>query len=130
PLHPELARTLRDTCIKYRIPYFFKLWGHWLPVENTKDPAWQHGGPPKDWPWNQRDPRIEMDPTEPWRYFALGKTQTGNTLDNRQHLHIPNRNCALITQDDWRASQSVTSAQSAVKKSPSCSPCLRGEKGN
>ncbi|MCC6798282.1 MAG: DUF5131 family protein [Candidatus Hydrogenedentes bacterium] len=101
PLHPELPRTIRDTCIKHRIPYFFKQWGHWLPVENTKTPAWQHGGPPRDWPWNEIDPRIEKDPTEPWRYFALGKTQTGNTLDQRQHLYIPNRDCKNITQQEW-----------------------------
>lgn len=101
PLHPELPRTIRDACIRHRIPFMFKGWGHWMPVENTHNPAWQHGGPPKDWPWNQRDPRIENDPTEPWRYFALGKNKTGNTLDNRQHLHIPNRNCQNITQEQW-----------------------------
>lgn len=29
PMHPEWARTLRDRCVNYKIPFFFKQWGEW-----------------------------------------------------------------------------------------------------
>jgi protein gp37 len=32
PMHPDWARVLRDPCISYRVPFFFKQWGEWLPA--------------------------------------------------------------------------------------------------
>ncbi len=31
PMHPEWARYLRDQCVRWGIPFFFKQWGEWSP---------------------------------------------------------------------------------------------------
>ena len=33
PMHPDWARSLRDQCRATDIPFFFKQWGEWAPVE-------------------------------------------------------------------------------------------------
>ena len=37
PLHPDWARRLRDQCKTNGIPFFFKQWGEWAPVDHL---AW------------------------------------------------------------------------------------------
>ncbi len=37
PMHPEWARNLRDQCQAAGVPYFFKQWGEWHPMEDYKD---------------------------------------------------------------------------------------------
>lgn len=31
PMHPDWARSLRDQCTRWGVPYFFKQWGSWSP---------------------------------------------------------------------------------------------------
>ena len=33
PMHPDWARSLRDQCAAAGVPFMFKQWGEWLPVE-------------------------------------------------------------------------------------------------
>lgn len=33
PIHPEWARALRNQCAESSVPYFFKQWGEWLPID-------------------------------------------------------------------------------------------------
>jgi len=33
PMHPEWARSLRDQCQAAEVPFFFKQWGEWAPLE-------------------------------------------------------------------------------------------------
>ena len=33
PMHPDWARSLRDQCAAAGVPFLFKQWGEWLPVE-------------------------------------------------------------------------------------------------
>jgi len=103
PLHPELPRTIRDVTTKYRMPFMFKQWGAWIPIENTTSPTGLHGELPEGiCEPSQKFPNKNTQPdTDPYRYVCIGKNQAGNILDRRQHLHIPNRECALITQDQW-----------------------------
>lgn len=35
PMHSVWARALRDQCEMYGVPYFFKQWGEWLPVDQA-----------------------------------------------------------------------------------------------
>jgi len=35
PMHPDWARSLRDQCQEAGVPYFFKQWGEFHPVENA-----------------------------------------------------------------------------------------------
>jgi protein gp37 len=31
PMHPNLARSIRDQCVAEKVPFFFKQWGEWGP---------------------------------------------------------------------------------------------------
>lgn len=33
PMHPDWARSLRDQCQAAGVPFFFKQWGEWLPID-------------------------------------------------------------------------------------------------
>jgi protein gp37 len=33
PMHPDWARSLRDQCAAASVPFFFKQWGEWLPLQ-------------------------------------------------------------------------------------------------
>jgi len=43
PMHPDWVRSLRDQCQYSGVPFFFKLWGTWKPVEQV-----EHGLLPDD----------------------------------------------------------------------------------
>ncbi|MEZ4515288.1 MAG: DUF5131 family protein [Chloroflexota bacterium] len=30
-MHPDWVRSIRDQCIEFDIPFFFKQWGCWIP---------------------------------------------------------------------------------------------------
>jgi len=34
PMHPDWVRSIRDQCNEANVPFFFKQWGEWLPLEN------------------------------------------------------------------------------------------------
>ncbi len=34
PMHPDWARGLRNQCVAENVPFFFKQWGEWVPLEN------------------------------------------------------------------------------------------------
>ena len=36
-MHPDWARSIRDQCAAYRVPFFFKQWGAWLIAEEKAD---------------------------------------------------------------------------------------------
>ena len=40
PLHPDWVRGLRDQCQKSGVPFLFKSWGGWQPVETSKPNTW------------------------------------------------------------------------------------------
>ncbi len=33
PMHPDWARSVRNQCVSAGVPFFFKQWGEWLPVD-------------------------------------------------------------------------------------------------
>lgn len=37
PAHPNWFRSLRDQCAAAGVPFFFKQWGEWLPVDHLKE---------------------------------------------------------------------------------------------
>lgn len=88
PMHPDWARKLRDQCAEASVPYFFKQWGehiHEVPVSVERDP----------------DIYISTDgiattdekicaQSGPWAgMWRLGKSKTGDFLDNVQHHEFP-----------------------------------------
>jgi protein gp37 len=88
PMHPGWVRQLRDQCAAAGVPFFFKQWGEWAPLE-----AWE--------PWD-RTPQVAIhldgqqvdDMADDWpadahRLKRIGKKRAGNLLDGRQHLEWP-----------------------------------------
>jgi protein gp37 len=57
PMHPQWARNVRDQCVAAAVPFFFKQWGQWLPM---------------DQPWEQDSPKALERPDERWLNFAGG----------------------------------------------------------
>lgn len=37
PMHPDRVRSVRDQCKAAAVPFFFKQWGEWLPMDHTDD---------------------------------------------------------------------------------------------
>lgn len=37
PMHPDWARSVRDQCKAAGVPFFFKQWGEWMPIESDED---------------------------------------------------------------------------------------------
>ncbi len=35
PMHPDWARSLRDQCVAAGVPFLFKQWGEWIPIDHT-----------------------------------------------------------------------------------------------
>lgn len=42
PMHPDLARSLRDQCVAAGVPFFFKQWGEWMPFCHAPDNDWMY----------------------------------------------------------------------------------------
>ncbi len=72
PMHPDWARQIRDDCKQSGVPFFFKQWGQWLPVDQ-KD---VHEGS-----------YIPNEPGMDWR--KLGKKEAGADLDGFYYREMP-----------------------------------------
>lgn len=86
PMHPDWVRSLRDQCAYDRVPFLFKQWGEWAPID-----SWE--------PWD-RKPQIALRadgsrmPDEEWhsdgqRLKRIGKAAAGRLLDGREHSEFP-----------------------------------------
>ena len=89
PTHPRWVRALRDQCASSKVPFMFKQWGRWAPVE---------------WYYSDeytgvvalRDPRGGIaggscgstDGEGTW-WLPVGKDHAGRELDGREHLQRP-----------------------------------------
>lgn len=76
PMHPDWARALRDQCQGLRVPFLFKQWGEWLPLE-----ARQH----LDLPSQQREWRSLGDCVT----VRVGKRAAGRELDGHTWDQYP-----------------------------------------
>jgi protein gp37 len=76
PTPEEWFRSLRDQCAAANVPFHFKQWGEWAPLNDHDDPA---QGAPKDAPGRE----IVVDD---YRYRRVGKRLSGRYLDGLEHL--------------------------------------------
>ncbi len=81
PMHPDWVRRLRDQCAAAGVPFFFKQWGEWLPVNQA-----QH----------LRDESVRLDKGYKGHRFddetlmlRIGKDHTGRLLDGVLHDAFP-----------------------------------------
>lgn len=96
PLHPDWARGLRDQCASAGVPYFFKQWGEWLPMDQTGAPKPGAKGrslPPSKAHWmGQSGEHRQVGRgrnTEDVLMLRVGKHEAGRLLDGVEHNAFP-----------------------------------------
>lgn len=75
PMSPDWARGLRDQCGAYGVPFLFKQWGNWSPVDG---PANAHSVR-----------RVPSASGAPIQMINTGKKVAGRVLDGRQWDDLP-----------------------------------------
>lgn len=81
PMHPEWVRGIRDACVNARVPFFFKQWGEWAPLNQGCDGAGLSGAHVI---W--RDAVEKRGGVTVWR---AGKKSAGRLLDGRLWSEMP-----------------------------------------
>lgn len=83
PMHPDWARSVRDQCQAAGVPFLFKQWGEWLPMDEAG--PWCEGKPEQLlWPGAINDPD-----NLPTTMFRVGKAAAGRSLDGRTWDQFP-----------------------------------------
>lgn len=119
PAHPDWLRGLRDQCATAGVPFLFKQWGEWLPI-NQQDEAFTnrlyrsnrtaklhedqgnlddlygrtctvpHGTVHHDGSFHEpREPMAFLQGTGAMATFKVGKKASGRLLDGRLHNDFP-----------------------------------------
>lgn len=90
PMHPAWARSLRDQCQEAVVPFLFKQWGEWAPVEPTielRGKATMPGQNYNVWAWP------DGKAVDGWRTGAMskrvGKKSAGRELDGKTWDEFP-----------------------------------------
>jgi len=89
PMYPDWARGLRDQCAAEGVPFLFKQWGEWAPVEPTPELRAR-----ATMPGQNRDVWAWPDGTKDgWRTgpmsLRIGKHAAGRLLDGVEHNGYP-----------------------------------------
>jgi len=92
PMHPLWATSLRDQCQAAEIPFFFKQWGAWAPIEHEE--AGLRGGARLLPVASARGGaevlmRANDDPATTVKLKRLTKKKTGRLLDGREWNEFP-----------------------------------------
>jgi protein gp37 len=88
PMHPLWVRFLLDQCQYSRVPFFFKQWGEWRPI----DQPWKQVNPKKLAPnecWLNGRGGSGYHDSSVWRMRRVGKDQDGAMLDGRTWEELP-----------------------------------------
>lgn len=77
PMHPDWAREARDFCVKNNIPFFFKQWGEWIPLDHLA--------------WATDEPTFKYRPieVEGETMVRAGKRMAGHVLDGQEWREMP-----------------------------------------
>lgn len=93
PMHPEWARELRDECKGAGVPFLFKQWGEWIPVDQSL-PGTKIG--PADAHPGCSGTVLQLNGREEFAFppgamtcLDLGKKITGRLLDGVEHNGFP-----------------------------------------
>lgn len=76
PMHPDWARSLRDQCVQGHVPFHFKQWGHWSPLEAGNSTT-------------LKQLVLESEAGEPVVVVMRGKKDSGRLLDGRTWDQFP-----------------------------------------
>lgn len=81
-MHPNWARSLRDGCRLADVPFFFKQWGEWAPVQLPWDADYEATAEPSGIPhWKDGGGVVAM--------LRVGKHEAGRLLDGVEHNGLP-----------------------------------------
>lgn len=72
-MHPDWARSLRDQCNAAGVPFFFKQWGEYMPIDAAR--------------LYRNDKRIDF--TDGVAMLKVGKKKAGRLLDGREWNEMP-----------------------------------------
>ena len=93
PMHPAWARQIRDQCAAAGTAFFFKQWGAWEPVSETRPDARDWG---RDWMLLDNrgvldipDDRVPMEDLGEVAVANVGRSRAGRCLDGREHNEWP-----------------------------------------
>ena len=107
PMHPDWPRDIRDQCEAAGVPFHFKQWGAWRPVDGPRVGAMLGQGcaDGSAWPENAKRIYIDRDGHEilpdsdrsgirrsAWTNYIvarIGKRKAGRILDGRTHDNLP-----------------------------------------
>jgi protein gp37 len=100
PMHPDWARSLRDQCHAAGVPFFFKQWGEWGPLDSTEQrcAAMIDGSTPRA-QWHDAcglilDTGSEEDGLtffSEGQVYRIGKRAAGRKLDGQEWSELPGR---------------------------------------
>lgn len=89
PMHPNWARSLRDQCVAAGVPFFFKQWGEWAPI----DQPWKCDEDIKPLRLNERWLNLNgghgFHGEEVWRMRGVGSKNAGHLLDGQEWRQFP-----------------------------------------
>jgi protein gp37 len=89
PSHPDWFRQVRDDCAKARVPFFFKQWGEWQPIDQPWKDTGQQEGLAHDERWLNRAGGSGFHGEEVYRMRQVGKAAAGRMLDGQTHDDLP-----------------------------------------
>lgn len=88
PMHPDWARSLRDQCAAARVPFLFKQWGEWAPIDAWA-PADRRPQRAIDAQGDPVDDDVAPEDVGGCRLTRLGKKAAGRLLDGVLHDAFP-----------------------------------------
>jgi protein gp37 len=91
PMHPDWARYIRDQCVDAGVPFFFKQWGEWAPVNEVGD-GWYCLTHCFGNEIRARIPNKSKIMENAWDGLTVakvGKKRTGRLLDGREWNEFP-----------------------------------------
>jgi protein gp37 len=90
PMHPDWARSLRDQCQVAGVPFLFKQWGEWLPLDHQRGGADPEERQCHIWPDGRPYDGENEDMTlECVQLSRVGKKAAGRLLDGRSWDGFP-----------------------------------------
>jgi protein gp37 len=94
PMHPQWARSLRDQCVEFGVPFHFKQWGEWQDGSDFKADAkavLNDGTISEPTPDALRalDCETPVPPRQPTMMRKVGKKAAGRMLDGRTWDELP-----------------------------------------
>jgi protein gp37 len=91
PAHPDWFRAARDQCQDAGVPFFFKQWGEWIPLDH-----WPHDERGKPYDTEYKPGKLYLGThRENMTFLRVGKKLAGHVLDEKVWQEFPKTNGTL-----------------------------------